>query len=82
MLDSQVLAFTLVAAALTLSPGADTMLVLRNVIKMGIIWLVSLSIFLDRTRRFIIKTSVRRWLDGFCGAILVGLGLRLVFEDR
>ena len=211
MLDSQVLAFTLVAAALTLSPGADTMLVLRNVIKggrkdgivttigigsglfvhamlsalgvsiilmhsaalfttvktagalylvwlgwqslrgavkgtaaaerldstagtpssyqknflegfltnilnpkvavfylaflpqfigpedpvivksillagihyvMGLIWLVSLSIFLDRVRRFIIKASVRRWLDGFCGAILVGLGLRLVFEDR
>ncbi len=31
MLDSQVVAFTLVAAVLTLTPGADTMLVFRNV---------------------------------------------------
>ncbi len=48
---------------------------------LGLIWLVSLSFFIDQARRFIIKSSVRRWLDGLCGAILVGLGLRLVFED-
>src|SRR5881409_2273112 len=35
MLDSQVLAFTVVAALLTLSPGADTMLVIRNVLRGG-----------------------------------------------
>src|SRR5881409_3401370 len=35
MLDSQVLAFTVVAALLTLSPGADTMLVVRNVLRGG-----------------------------------------------
>ncbi len=35
MIDGQVLTFTLVAAALTLSPGADTMLVVRNVLRGG-----------------------------------------------
>ena len=35
MVDSQVLAFTLAAAALTIAPGADTMLVIRNVLRGG-----------------------------------------------
>ena len=33
--DSQVIAFTLAAAALTIAPGADTMLVIRNVLRGG-----------------------------------------------
>ncbi len=35
MFDSQVIAFTVVAAALTMAPGADTMLVVRNVLRGG-----------------------------------------------
>jgi RhtB (resistance to homoserine/threonine) family protein len=35
MLDHQVLAFTGIAAILTLTPGADTMLVMRNVLTRG-----------------------------------------------
>ncbi len=35
MFDSQVLAFTIVAAAMTMVPGADTMLVVRNVLRGG-----------------------------------------------
>ncbi len=35
MIDSQVLAFALAAAALTIAPGQDTMLVLRNVLRGG-----------------------------------------------
>jgi RhtB (resistance to homoserine/threonine) family protein len=35
MIDHQVLAFTGIAAILTLTPGADTMLVMRNVIARG-----------------------------------------------
>ncbi len=35
MFDSQVVAFTLVAAVLTITPGADTMLVVRNTLRGG-----------------------------------------------
>jgi len=35
LFDSQVLTFTIVAAALTVVPGADTMLVVRNVLRGG-----------------------------------------------
>jgi threonine/homoserine/homoserine lactone efflux protein len=35
MFDSQVLAFTLLAALMTVSPGADTLLVVRNALRGG-----------------------------------------------
>src|SRR5712691_12968511 len=35
MVDAQVVTFICVAAALTLTPGADTMLVVRNVLRGG-----------------------------------------------
>jgi threonine/homoserine/homoserine lactone efflux protein len=35
MVDSQVIAFALAAAALTTAPGPDTMLVIRNVLRGG-----------------------------------------------
>jgi RhtB (resistance to homoserine/threonine) family protein len=46
----------------------------------GIIWLVALSSMLHHMRRFILKASTRRWLDGLCGTVLVGLGVRLALE--
>jgi RhtB (resistance to homoserine/threonine) family protein len=48
----------------------------------GILWLVALSVLLDRARRFILKSVVRRWLDGICGAVLVALGARLALERQ
>lgn len=48
----------------------------------GILWLVAVSIALDRTRRFLLRAIVRRWLDGLCGALLVGIGVRLALERR
>ena len=35
MIDSQVIAFTLIAAVLAVTPGADTMLVMKNSIRSG-----------------------------------------------
>ena len=35
MFDSQLLAFTLIAAALAVTPGADTMLVMKNAVRLG-----------------------------------------------
>jgi RhtB (resistance to homoserine/threonine) family protein len=48
----------------------------------GLLWLSTLSMTLDRTRRFILKSAVRRWLDGLCGAVLMGFGLRLALARR
>ena len=48
----------------------------------GIVWLVALSILLDHTRRFLLKSVVRRWLDGLCGIVLVGFGARLALERQ
>ena len=46
----------------------------------GIIWLTALSGMLYHLRRWIWKPATRRWLDGFCGTVLVGLGARLALE--
>jgi RhtB (resistance to homoserine/threonine) family protein len=48
----------------------------------GILWLVGLSIMLDHIRQFILHATVRRWLEGLCGAALVGFGARLALERR
>lgn len=48
----------------------------------GILWLVTVSFVLDRTRRFFLRSVVRRWLDGLCGLVLVGLGARLALERQ
>jgi RhtB (resistance to homoserine/threonine) family protein len=48
----------------------------------AILWLVALSSMLDHMRRFIMKSAVRRWLDGLCGTVLVGFGARLAIERQ
>jgi RhtB (resistance to homoserine/threonine) family protein len=48
----------------------------------GILWFAILSVLLDHTRRFILKSTVRRWLDGLCGAVLIGFGARLALERQ
>ncbi len=49
---------------------------------LGIAWLVLLSGFVDRARRFITRSSVRKWLEGVRGAVLIGLGARLALAER
>ena len=48
----------------------------------GIVWLVALSILVDHTRRVLLKSAVRRWLEGLCGAVLMGCGARLALERQ
>ncbi len=49
---------------------------------LGIIWLGSLSFVLHQGRNFIQTSGFRRWLEGISGLVLIGLGVRLVFEKR
>lgn len=48
----------------------------------GILWLVVVSMAVDQTRRLFLKDGVRRWLDGICGTIFVGFGIRLAVERQ
>ena len=48
----------------------------------AIVWLATLSIMLDHMRRFLLKSAVRRWLDGLCGVVLVGFGIRLALARQ
>ena len=41
----------------------------------GISWFVIVFIAVDQTRRFFLRSVVRRWLDGICG-------VRLALERR
>jgi threonine/homoserine/homoserine lactone efflux protein len=63
-IDSQVVAFTLVAALLTLTPGVDTVLVIRNV--------------LTRGRRAGVATTVGICFGLFIHATVSALGLSLI----
>jgi RhtB (resistance to homoserine/threonine) family protein len=48
----------------------------------GMAWLVTVAAVVARTRRVVLRSALRRWLDGVCGAVLIGLGVRLAFERR
>jgi threonine/homoserine/homoserine lactone efflux protein len=48
----------------------------------GILWLVVVSMTVDQTRRLFMQPMVQRWLDGICGALFVGFGVRLALERQ
>jgi len=48
----------------------------------AIVWLVVVSVAVDRMRRHFLTSMVRRWLDGLCGALFIGFGVRLALERR
>ncbi len=48
----------------------------------GMLWLVAVSMVVDQTRRFFLTSTVRRWLDGMCGAVFVGFGVRLALARQ
>jgi threonine/homoserine/homoserine lactone efflux protein len=48
----------------------------------GLVWLVAVSIVVEQTRRLFLQPTVRRWLDGVCGVLLVGCGVRLALARQ
>ena len=49
---------------------------------MGLVWLCSYALLLDRMSAVLTRPSVRRKLEAFTGAVLVAFGLRLAMERR
>jgi RhtB (resistance to homoserine/threonine) family protein len=48
----------------------------------AIVWLVLVSVAVDRMRRLFLTSTIRRWLDGLCGTLFVGFGLRLALTRQ
>jgi len=48
----------------------------------GVLWLVSVSLAVDTARLFLLRSDVRRWLDGICGAVFLGFGVRLALAKK
>jgi RhtB (resistance to homoserine/threonine) family protein len=48
----------------------------------GILWLITVAIAIERARRVLLASAIRRWLDGICGVVLLGFGARLALERR
>ncbi len=51
-------------------------------IAQSMLWMVIVSAGVDRARRFFLNATVRRWLDGGSGALLVGFGARLALAAK
>jgi threonine/homoserine/homoserine lactone efflux protein len=64
-------------------PVLATSLLLASIhIAMGLVWLSVVAAAVDQAQRLVTSGGVRRGLDGACGAVLVGLGVRLALVDR
>jgi threonine/homoserine/homoserine lactone efflux protein len=64
-------------------PVLATSLLLASIhIAMGLVWLSVVAAAVDQARRLVTSGGVQRWLEGACGAVLVGLGVRLALADR
>jgi RhtB (resistance to homoserine/threonine) family protein len=65
------------------SPVLATSLLLAGIhVALGCIWLGALALLVERGRAGLSRPAVQRWLNRACGAVLVGLGLRLVCGPR
>ena len=49
---------------------------------LGLIWLSAVAAAVTLAQRVVTSASARRWIDGVCGAFLVGFGLRLALARR
>jgi RhtB (resistance to homoserine/threonine) family protein len=86
LLNPKVAAFYLAFLPQFIAPGdpvlARSLLLASVHIAMGLAWLSLIALGVDRAQRWILHPGVRRWIDGVCGAVLVGLGVRLALAKR
>lgn len=86
LLNPKVIVFYLALLPQFMDPGdpvlARSLLLAAIHCVEGILWLGFVAWAVDRSRRFFLRPSLRRWLDALCGTVLIALGLRLALEQR
>jgi RhtB (resistance to homoserine/threonine) family protein len=86
LLNPKVIVFYLALLPQFISPGdavvPKALLLAAIHGALGVAWLGLLAWGVDRSRQFFLRPRLRRFMDGLCGAVLVGFGLRLAFAQR
>lgn len=86
LLNPKVIVFYLALLPQFISPGdavvPKSLLLAAIHCALGIAWLCFVSWGVDRSRQFFLRPRLRRFMDGVCGAVLVGFGLRLALAQR
>ena len=86
LLNPKVAVFYLTFLPQFIAPGENVLhksLFLASIhVLMGLTWLCSYAMLLDRMSAVLTRPSVRRKLEAFTGAVLVVFGLRLAMERR
>src|SRR5437763_814223 len=86
LLNPKVAIFYLTFLPQFIAPGENVLrksLFLASIhVLMGLVWLCSYALLLDRMSAVLTRPSVRRKLEAFTGAVLVAFGLRLAMERR
>ena len=86
LLNPKVAIFYLTFLPQFIAPGESVLrksLFLAGIhVLMGLAWLCSYAALLDRMSAVLTRPKVRRKLEAFTGAVLVGFGLRLAMEKR
>jgi RhtB (resistance to homoserine/threonine) family protein len=86
LLNPKVIVFYLALLPQFISPGdavlAKSLLLTAIHFVEGILWLGFVAWGVDHSRRFFLRPLLRRWMDAFCGTVLVAFGLRLALQQR
>ena len=86
LLNPKVIVFYLALLPQFISPGdaviAKSLLLAAIHGLLGIAWFTFVSWGVDRSRQLFLRPRLHRFLDGLCGLVLVGFGLRLALAQR
>lgn len=86
LLNPKVIVFYLALLPQFISPGdaviAKSLLLAAIHGMLGIAWFTFVSWGVDRSRQLFLRPRLRRFMDGLCGLVLVGFGLRLALTQR
>lgn len=86
LLNPKVIVFYLALLPQFISPGdpviPKSLLLAAIHCMLGVAWLGFVAWGVDRSRHFFLRPGLRRFMDGLCGAVLVGFGVRLALAQR